>query len=65
MTDRIKYTDMQITITHGLDDEGEPIFHVNTQGDMPYIYALGLIEAAKDNLKYHYGISDIQSEDEE
>lgn len=63
MTDRIKYTDMQITITHGLDDEGEPIYNVNTQGDLPYIYALGLIEAAKDNLKHHYGVRDIEDEE--
>ena len=62
MTDRIKYRDMQITITHGLDDDGESIYHVNTQGDLPYIYALGLIEAAKDHLKHQYEVRDIEGE---
>ncbi|KGM18158.1 hypothetical protein [Corynebacterium auriscanis] len=64
--DRIKYRDAQITITHGLAEDGEPLFHVNVQSDLPYLYTLGLLEAAKDNLKRHYGIPAIpDSEDDE
>ncbi|ATW58693.1 hypothetical protein SEA_ZION_59 [Corynebacterium phage Zion] len=54
---RIRYQDFQITITHGLDHDGESLFHVNIDGDLPYIYALGLLEAAKDNLKEMYGVT--------
>lgn len=58
MTDLIKLKDSQITITHGLDESGEALFHVNIKGDLPYVYALGLLEAAKDNLKNHYGLDE-------
>lgn len=61
MTDLIKLQDFQITITHGLDENGEAIFHIDIEGDLPYVYALGLLEAAKDNLQYHYELD----EDEE
>lgn len=52
--DLIKYQDFQITITHGLDHNGEPIFNVNFDGDLPYVYALGLLEAAKENIRAMY-----------
>lgn len=55
--DLIKYQDFQITITHGLDNDGEPIFHVELDGALPYVYALGLLEAAKDNIKGIYGVT--------
>lgn len=55
--DLIKYQDCQITITHGLDHDGESLFHVNVDGDLPYVYVLGLLEAAKDNLKEMYGVT--------
>lgn len=55
--DLIKYQEFQITITHGLDRDGESLFHVHVDGDLPYVYALGLLEAAKDNLKEMYGVT--------
>lgn len=54
MTDLIKYQDAQITITHGLDETGDAIFHVNIQGELPFCYTLGLLEAAKDHVKEMY-----------
>lgn len=51
MSERIKYQDCRITITHGLDERGDIIFNVDLDGDTPYVYTLGLLEAAKDNLK--------------
>lgn len=51
MSDLIKHQDCRITITHGLDERGDMIFNVDLDGDMPYVYTLGLLEAAKDNLK--------------
>lgn len=54
MSDLIKHADCCITITHGLDSEGDMLFSVNVDGDMPYVYALGLLEAAKDDLKQIY-----------
>ncbi|MDK8838148.1 hypothetical protein ABRP78_09815 [Corynebacterium sp. KPL4064] len=58
--DLIKYQDCQITITHGLAHDGEPIFHVNVDGDLPYVYALGLLEAAKENIRTMYQGDDEQ-----
>lgn len=57
--DRIYHRDFQITITHGLDHDGETLFHVDIDGDLPYVYALGLLEATKDNLKEMYGITNV------
>ena len=54
---RIYHQDFQITITHGLDHDGEPLFYVELDGDLPYVYVLGLLEAAKDNLKEMYGVT--------
>lgn len=55
--DRINHRDCQITITHGLDHDGELFFYVELEGDLPYVYALGLLEAAKDGLKDMYGVT--------
>ena len=38
MSDRIKHQDCRITITHGLDEQGDMIFNVDLDGDMPYVY---------------------------
>ncbi|WP_185964701.1 hypothetical protein [Corynebacterium guaraldiae] len=51
MNDLIQHQDCRITITHGLDREGELLFSVHVDGDMPYVSTLGLLEAAKDHLK--------------
>ena len=52
--DLIKHQDFQITITHGFDQNGEMLFHVDLDGELPYVYALGLVEAAKDNIRAMY-----------
>ena len=52
--DLIKHQDFQITITHGPDQDGEPLFHVNVDGELPYAYALGLVEATRDNIRAMY-----------
>lgn len=51
MSDLIQHQDCRITITHGLDSEGDMLFSVHVDGDMPYVSTLGLLEAAKDHLK--------------
>lgn len=51
MSGQIEHQDCRITITHGLDERGDMIFNVDLDRDMPYVYTLGLLEAAKDNLK--------------
>lgn len=52
--ERIKVETGRITIIHGLDQDGDQIFNVSTQGDLTYLTALGLLAAAKDNIDMHY-----------
>lgn len=54
MSDKIKHKDFVITITHGLDEDGDMIYNVRVDGELPYVYALGLLEAAKENLRGIY-----------
>lgn len=54
MSDLIKHQDCKITVTHGIADDGHMLFHVNVDGDMPYVYTLGLLEAAKENIREMY-----------
>lgn len=51
---RIKIETGRITIVHGLDQDGNQIFSVDTKGDLTYLTALGLLAAAKDNIDMHY-----------
>ena len=59
----IKYEDSRIVITSGFDENGDQIFSVDTRGHLPYCYALGLLEAAKDTIKETY--TDTEEEEDE
>ena len=52
--DTIRYEDSRITIRSGLDKDGGQVFEVDTRGHLPYCYAIGLLEAAKDTIKETY-----------
>lgn len=54
ITDPIKYEDSRIVIRSGFDESGDQVFSVDTRGHLPYVYALGLLEAAKDTIKETY-----------
>ena len=41
----------RITLAFGLDQEGEPIFTTHITGDRDYCKLLGLLEAAKENVR--------------
>lgn len=55
----IEYEDSRIIITSGFDENGDQIFSVDTRGHLPYCYALGLLEVAKETIRETY------TEDEE
>ncbi|SDR76952.1 hypothetical protein [Corynebacterium timonense] len=40
----------RITITTGFDADGDILFDVGVEGNIPYVQALGLLEAAKHSL---------------
>lgn len=52
--DTIRYEDSRIVIRSGFDEDGDQVFEVDTRGHLPYVYALGLLEAAKDMIKETY-----------
>ncbi|MGJ4091228.1 hypothetical protein [Corynebacterium macclintockiae] len=53
-SDLIKHEDGRILITHGIDENGELLFYVDIQGEMTFLQAIGLLEAAKDNVRDLY-----------
>lgn len=61
----IEWEDSRIVITSGFDENGDQIFSVDTRGHLPYCYALGLLEAAKDTIKETYVEPDEEEEYEE
>lgn len=65
MADAIRYEDSRITIRSGFDEGGDQVFSVDTRGHLPYCYALGLLEAAKDTIKETYVEPDEEEEYEE
>lgn len=52
--DLIKHEDGRILITHGIDENGELLFYVDIQGEMTFLQSIGLLEAAKDNVRDFY-----------
>ena len=54
ITDPIKYEDSRIVIRSGFDESGDQVFSVDTRGHLPYVYALGLLEAAKETIRDMY-----------
>lgn len=52
--DTIRYEDSRITIRSGFDESGDQVFSVDTRGHLPYCYALGLLEAAKETIRDMY-----------
>lgn len=52
--DTIRYEDSRITIRSGFDGSGDQVFSVDTRGHLPYCYALGLLEAAKETIRDMY-----------
>ena len=52
--DTIRYEDSRITVRSGFDKDGGQVFEVDARGHLPYVYALGLLEAAKDTIKETY-----------
>ena len=52
--DTIRYEDSRITVRSGFDKDGGQVFEVDARGHLPYVYALGLLEAAKDTIKEIY-----------
>lgn len=61
--DTIRYEDSRIIIRSGFDENGDQVFSVDTEGHPPYVYALGLLEAAKDTIKETY--TDTEEEEDE
>ena len=49
--DTIRYEDSRITIRSGFNESGDQVFEVDTRGHLPYCYALGLLEAAKETIR--------------
>lgn len=35
-----------IRLDYGLDADGEPVYDMNIEGDIPYLVALGMIQSA-------------------
>ena len=64
ITDPIKYEDSRIVIRSGFDESGDQVFSVDTRGHLPYVYALGLLEAAKDTIKETYTDTEEEEGDE-
>ena len=52
--DTIRYEDSRIVIRSGFDEDGDQVFEVDTRGHLPYVYALGLLEAAKETIRDMY-----------
>ena len=52
--DTIRYEDSRITVRSVFDKDGGQVFEVDARGHLPYVYALGLLEAAKDTIKETY-----------
>lgn len=63
--DPIRYVDSRITITSGFDENGDQVFSVDTEGHPPYVYTLGLLEAAKETIKETYTDTEEEEEDTE
>ncbi|GEM_PF-3826655 len=54
----IKVEQGRITIATGLDADGDILFDVGVEGGIPYVQALGLLEAAKPALEELYEDAD-------
>ena len=52
--DTIRYEDSRIVIRSGFDESGDQVFSVDMEGHPPYVYALGLLEAAKETIRETY-----------
>lgn len=64
IADPIKYEDSRLIIRSGFDEGGDQVFSVDMEGHPPYVYALGLLEAAKDTIKETYTDTEEEEDDE-
>lgn len=62
--DTIRYVDSRIIITSGLGENGDRVFSVDTEGHPPHVYALGLLEAAKDTIRETYTDTEEEEDNE-
>ena len=62
--DTIRYEDSRILIRSGFDEGGDQVFSVDVEGRPPYVYALGLLEAAKDTIKETYTDTEEEEDNE-
>lgn len=62
--DPIKYEDSRIIIRSGFDESGDQVFSVDTRGHLPYVYALGLLEAAKEAISETYTDTEEEEDNE-
>lgn len=56
--DGIALEEGRILLRYGLDDDGDPTWHVAVLGELPYITALGLVDEARRILPALYDMNE-------